>query len=180
MLSLLFLLACGSGSDGPPPRPDGTFAVLSVEMSGAEVDGRDVVTGRFPGCTWGQETLTFRESSMQVDVAVLCPQKGGVEAYGCEVGVTAAATWDAARGVFVVPHAVQGKGQFLAIRETGPSKALTGCDYTLEAGEWPVARVRNGSWKWEVRSPSGTVHRLDKASSEPDFATAMLELTKEE
>jgi hypothetical protein len=180
MLSLLLMFACTGSSDGPPPRPDGTFLVRSVAMAGAEIDGPDAITGNYPGCSWGQELFTFSEGELRREIAVLCPQKGQIEAHGCEVSTVATATWDAAKGVFTVAQPVKARARFASIKEGQPPRSMAACSVTLDAGEYPIARIYNGLWKWEVRTPDGTVHRLDAGPDEPDFAAAMLELTQEE
>ena len=53
-------------------------------------------------------------------------------------------------------------------------KHLTDCHVSLPAGDYVVAKVsRKPGWKWEMRSPEGTVYRLAQAEERPDFVEAL-------
>jgi len=181
MLSpLLLLLACGPDPNAPPPRPEGVLEVLEVETGGGDVvSASDMVAGRSEGCTWGREIWRFDGDKAIVQNDVLCPADRANESFGCQVRVTGEASWNAERGVFVVPKRVGGMARFVGAKDSdidpGPR---TYCSVTLEAGEYPVARVRNGQWKWEMRTPAGMVLRLVVSDVKVDFGYAMAEVEK--
>lgn len=177
--ALLVLLACGPDPNAPPPQPEGVLEVLEVETSGGEVSASDMVTGRNPGCIWGREIWQFDGTKVLVQNDVLCRGQRPDESYGCQVRAIADATWDAERGMFVVPKRVGARGQFIGTKDSdidpGPR---TSCSVTVAAGEYPVARVRNGVWKWEMRTPAGMVLRFARSDIKVDFGFAMAEAEK--
>jgi hypothetical protein len=177
MLSpLLLLLACGPDPNAPPPRPEGVLEVLQVETGGGVVSGSDMVAGRNETCTWGREIWRFDGDALLVQNDVLCPSERADESFGCQVRVVGEATWDAERGVFVVPKRVGGMARFVGTKDSDIDPGLrTYCSVSLEAGEYPVARVRNGQWKWEMRTPAGVVLRLVVSDMKVDFGFAMAE-----
>jgi len=179
MLFAALLMACLRDPNAPPPEPEGEFKVLAVQTSQAVIEGVDVITGAYPGCTWGQRTFTFDGETLGTEIDVLCPSVEH-EAFGCQVEVRAQATWDAARGVFQVPHTTVARGYFQSHNDGERPERLSQCRAELTKGDYTIARVYNGRWKWEVRTPDGAVHRLVSAESRPDFVGAMLATREEE
>ena len=180
MLSaLIFLLACGSDPNAPPPRPEGVLEVLEVETSGGVVSASDMVAGRNPGCTWGREVWQFDGDNAMVQNDVLCKSSRSDESFGCQVRVLGSASWDAERGVFVVPRRVGSRGRFVGLPDSAIDPGgRVACAVSLAAGEYPVARVRNGQWKWEMRTPAGMVLRFAPSDVKVDFGFAMAEVEK--
>ncbi len=153
--------------------------MLEVETGGGIVRASDVVAGRHEGCAWGRELWRFEGDEAIVQNDVLCPAGRADESFGCQVRVTGEATWDAARGVFVVPKRVGGMARFVGAKDSDIDPGhRTHCSVTLEAGEYPVARVRNGQWKWEMRTPAGSVLRLVTSDMKVDFGYAMAEVER--
>mgnify|MGYP000023227543 CR=1 FL=1 len=173
LITTLFLLACGPDPNAPPPRPDGEFRVVAVHTSEATIPGPDAILGGYPGCIWGQQSFTFTKDRVATEISVLCPSDKE-NALACQVNVRGEAFWDAEGGRFVVPNRAKGTGAFVSHNEEEPPKDLAGCEVVLAKGEYPVARIYNGQWKWEVRTPDGSVHRLVAAEARPDFVGAML------
>lgn len=178
---LALMMACGmlSNEGGPLSRPEGAFLTLQIDVLGTVHTASDVLVGRYPDCTWAQETYAFSDGFLQVDHAVFCPARGASEGYGCEVGLIAPARWDAEAGAMVVEHALTARAGFEAQVPNLPPRAMVDCSVALEAGAYTLVRTYNGVWKWEMTTPSGLVHRLDYAPDAPDFATAMLAQTPE-
>jgi hypothetical protein len=89
------------------------------------------------------------------------------------------ATWDAEAGKFTVAYPVAARSRTIGVADDaipGP----TSCEVSIPAGEYPVLRVRNQDWRWEVRSPSGKVLRLSLPKSDrPDFVSAIQPAPKE-
>jgi hypothetical protein len=178
-VALLQLLACGPDPNAPPSRPDGVLEVHEVETSAGLMSASSQVVQRNDGCLWGREVWAFQPERISVQNDVLCPGKGPDEAYGCQVRVTADAVWDPARGVYTVAHRTAARARFVGTPDSeldpGPR---THCRVELEAGEYPFARVRNGEWKWEMRTPAGTVYRMDTSDARAEFGSAMRDLAK--
>lgn len=181
MLWLPLLLSCGLlPTDGvPTSAPEGAYLSLQIDVLGTVHTASDVLVGRYPDCTWAQETYTFSEGHLRIDHAVLCPEAGHLKGYGCEVGVIVPARWDAPTGALVVEETLTAKAGFEAQQPNLPPKPMASCSITVEEGAYTMLRTYNGVWKWEMTTPSGLVHRLDYAPDDPDFATAMLAQTPE-
>lgn len=157
MIAFVLLLAgCGSSEDGPTDRIEGTWEVHAAAESGQ--------------CAWERQTYTFGPSTVRATVDVLCPGAGG-EHVGCTVSAELPATWDPngrwqVTGSLVARASAQGTGD----------KALPAstCWAALEPGNYPVAKVRNQPWKWEVTTPSARKLKLRRPdSARPDFAAAL-------
>jgi hypothetical protein len=101
---------------------------------------------------------------------VLCPASVG-DYYGCEVSARVPATWDEDAGKFVVEYPVAARSRTIGIGDDaipGP----TSCEVAVPAGDFPVVRVRNREWRWEMRTPNGKVYRLRLPRSDrPDFVS---------
>lgn len=176
ILPLVLLLACGGDPNAPPPRPDGLLQVIEVETGTGVASGSAYVRARQPACGWGREVWWFEEGKITVQNDFVCAAASPDEAYACTVRMVADASWDAARGVFVVPRAVRGRARFSGVGDPVTSGERTRCSLEIAAGEYPVARVRNGQWKWEVSTPAGVVLRLGPGDARPDLTAAMREL----
>jgi len=173
LVATLLLLACGPDPDAPPPQPEGDFRVIAVQTSDATIDGSDVITGAYAGCRWGQQTFGFTAESVSIEVSVLCPTTAE-NAMGCQARVEAEASWDGARGVFTVPRRTAARARFRGLEEGKQPTEMAACKAVIESGEYAIARIYNGQWKWEVRTPDGAVHRMVDADRRPDFVNAML------
>jgi hypothetical protein len=177
---LLLLLACGPDPNAPPPRPEGVLEVMGVETSAGVVTTSDMVMGRNEDrCVWGREIWHFDGDKVIVQNDVLCPADRPNESYGCQVRAIGDVSWDGERGVFTVPTRIAARARFTGTPDSDidPGRR-THCSVALPAGEYPVARVRNGQWKWEIRTPAGMVLRLARSDYKVDFGFAMQEAGK--
>ena len=83
------------------------------------------------------------------------------------------AAWDVAAGSWKVTEAASATSRTLGVGD-GAIELPTTCSVAVQAGDYPVARVRNQRWKWEMRTPDGTVYRLRQPDSDrPDFVSAL-------
>ena len=174
LLAFTYWLACLSDPDAPSPEPEGFLEVLEVETGGGVVSATEVVKGRNPGCRWGREAWRFEDGHVYVQNDVLCSGRAKNEAYGCQVRAMAEAPFDAQRGVYTVPHRVDARGRFVGDRTSAidPGERAH-CAVSIVAGEYPVTRVRNGRWKWEIRTPAGMVLRVLDTDGKVDFGFAL-------
>ena len=183
-LFLLVLVGCGADPNAPPPRPEGLLQVLDVEVDGGVTPAAEVVRARREGCGWGREVWWFDEGKLTVQNDFVCAAGSADEAYACSVRVSADAVWAPERGVYTVAQEVRGLARFVAVDEPVKPKPgkppppvsrveRTRCAMTLAAGEYTMARVRNGQWKWEMRTPAGAVLRMDLGDERADLTAAM-------
>lgn len=195
---ITFVLSLAACTNDKPPLPEkiqGLWELHQVETAGGQVDALDTVLARYPGCTWGRMTWTFEADHLKVGHDVLCP--GAMdEYYGCEVAARVPAVWNETAGSWKVEYPVAVRSRTVGMGddrpgapasaenpgaqrpdELGSTGALgvpTSCEVTLAAGDYPVARVRNQDWRWEMRTPDGTVYRLRLPESDrPDFVAAI-------
>lgn len=185
---VLSLAACKSDQPPVPEKIQGLWELHQVETEGGEVDALDTVLARYPGCTWGRMTWSFEEDHLEVGHDVLCPGESNTrgadptaappteaEYYGCEVAARVPAVWsvNGAVGSWKVEYPVAVRSRTVG-RGDDALSIPTSCEVTLAAGEYPVARVRNHDWRWEMRTPDGTVYRLRLPESDrPDFVAAI-------
>lgn len=176
MTSLLFVtwLGCLGQDDGPPRQIQGLWTVSQVETDReVVVDGMQLALAQFPGCTWARQTWHFGERTVRMGYDVLCPGGGSDEYLGCQVSVEAPATWDDGQGTWSVEHTARARSRTLAL-EPAALQMPTTCHAQIEAGTYPVRRMQNQDWRWEMRVPNGRVLRLALPDSDdPDFVTAM-------
>jgi hypothetical protein len=151
----LLFAACGMSTDGSTDHIEGTWEV------------HDPAGGQ---CAWERHTYTFGPSTLRSTVDVLCPGAGG-EHVGCTVSAELPATRDET-GRWQVAGSIVAR----ATSEGTGDKALPAstCWASLEPGAYPVAKVRNAQWKWEVKTPSDDVLHLRRADTDrPDFVAAL-------
>ncbi|MEQ1571653.1 MAG: hypothetical protein ABMA64_38850, partial [Myxococcota bacterium] len=155
------LLPALSGCDSLPttnPQPErisGVWELHQDKLTDKQVDAVDFLLEKYPGCTWGRMTWDFQADHLEVALDLLCPAGVG-DYYGCEVSVRVPATWDAAAGKLVVPHPVAARSRTVGIGEEAIG-VPTSCEVAVAAGDYPVARVRNEDWRWEMAAPNGHV-----------------------
>ncbi len=168
------LVGCLPEDEGPPRQIQGMWTVRQVETDReVVVDGTQLALQQFPGCTWARQTWHFSEDSVRMGYDVLCPGREAGEHYGCQVSVEAPATWDDAKGEWTVAHTAHARSRTLAL-EAGALDVPTTCHAHVQAGTYPVRRMQNQEWRWEMRVPTGRVLRLAlPESDEPDFVSAM-------
>lgn len=173
-LSLLTLLACQGDTNAPPEKISGLWELHQVETAKGEVAGVDAVLSRYPGCVWGRSTWKFTDDHVEAAIDVLCPASANRdEMYGCTVAASVPAVWDVAGGSWKVSDPAAATSRTLGVGD-GAIAVPTTCSVQVPAGDYPVARVRNQRWKWEMRTPDGTVYRLRQPDSDrPDFVTAL-------
>jgi len=169
------LFGCLDEPEGPPRQIQGLWTVSQVETDReVVVDGGQLALQQFPTCTWARQTWHFsEEGTVRMGYDVLCPGDRDQEYYGCQVSVEAPAAWDDAEGTWTIEHTARARSRTLAL-EVASLDVPTTCHAHLEAGVYPVRRMQNQDWRWEMRVPSGRVLRLSLPDShEPDFVTAM-------
>lgn len=168
------VFGCLSEDEGPPRQIQGLWTVTEVETDReVVVDGMQLALQQFPGCTWARQTWNFGQSTIRMGYDVLCPGRETDEYYGCQVSVEAPAAWDDAEGTWTVEHTARARSRTLAL-EAAALNVPTTCHAHVEAGVYPVRRMQNQDWRWEMRVPNGRVLRLSLPDSdEPDFVTAM-------
>ena len=171
---LLLLVACTGDSSGPPEKITGLWELHQVETAKGEVAGVDAVLSRYPGCVWGRSTWKFSDDHVEAAIDVLCPANAAKdEMYGCSVTASVPAAWDVAAGSWKVTEPAAATSRTLGVAD-GAIELPTTCSVQVPAGDYPVARVRNQRWRWEMRTPDGTVYRLKQPDSDrPDFVTAL-------
>ncbi|MEN0062019.1 MAG: hypothetical protein AAGA48_07680 [Myxococcota bacterium] len=177
MMTALFatwLLGCLPSDDGPPKQIQGLWTVSQVETDKeVVVNGMQLALQQFPGCTWARQTWHFSENSVRMGYDVLCPSRDPDEFYGCQVSVEAPARWDDGQGTWTVDHTARARSRTLAL-EAASLDVPTTCHAHIEAGTYPVRRMQNQDWRWEMRVPNGRVLRLALPDSDdPDFVSAM-------
>jgi hypothetical protein len=160
-------------NDGLPPKIEGLFELHQVETASGELEAVDVIMGRFPGCHWGRMTWEFQGDRVVVGHDLLCPGANDQENFGCSVSLALEATWNAEQGSWTIPLGGSATSRTKGM-DTLALKVPTMCSVTVPAGNYPVARVRNQQWRWEMGQPDGTVLRLKVADSDrPDFVRAL-------
>ena len=178
---VLSLVACKTDQPPVPEKIQGLWELHQVETEGGEVDALDTVLARYPGCTWGRMTWTFEDDHLKVGHDVLCPgvSTGAspmeAEYYGCQVAARVPATWSVigSVGSWKVEYPVAVRSRTVGRGDEALS-IPTSCEVTLAPGDYPVARIRNHDWRWEMRTPDGTVYRLRLPESDrPDFVAAI-------
>jgi len=173
------LFGCLTEDEGPPRQIQGMWTVSQVETDKeVVVDGMQLALQQFPGCTWARQTWIFGEDSIRMGYDVLCPGAMTDEFYGCQVSVEAPAEWNDSEGTWTVANTARASSRTLAL-ETGALQVPATCHSHIEAGTYPVRRMQNQEWRWEMRVPSGRVLRLAlPTSDEPDFVGAMRKTTE--
>jgi hypothetical protein len=155
-----------------PEKISGVWELHQEESTTGQVDAIASILDKYPGCTWGRMTWTFDEDHLSLGLDVLCPAGVG-DYYGCEVKARVPAVWHAKEGKFTVDAPVAARSRTVGIAEDaipGPTK----CEVSIAAGDYPVVRVRNQDWRWEMRTPNGKVFRLRLPRSDrPDFVSAI-------
>ncbi len=190
----LAMFACKGNQADVPKKIVGTWEVHQVEVAGGEVDGGTAVTNTHPDCTWGRLTMTFEEDAptegaektpdrisghVSATTDVLCPTKVPGEMFGCTVSARAAAEWDVKRGHWVVPHGSTVRNRTRPLDAAAIASGTT-CEAKVATGNYEVVPVRNQKWKWEMRTPDGTVYRLRMPTSDrPDFVAALQKIQRD-
>ncbi|MEO0599856.1 MAG: hypothetical protein AAF211_00375 [Myxococcota bacterium] len=167
-------LGCLTEDEGPPKQIQGMWTVREVETDReVVVEGMQLALQQFPGCTWARQTWHFSEDTIRMGYDVLCPGRSTDEHYGCKVSVEAPASWDDASGTWTVSNTARASSRTLAL-ERASLDVPARCHAHIEAGSYPVRRMQNQAWRWEMRVPNGRVLRLAlPESDEPDFVSAM-------
>lgn len=174
------LLGCNQETNAPPPQISGLWQVHQVETGSGEIDGQAVALRQFPGCSWARQTWRFEGDRLVVEHDVLCPSSVENEFVGCSVAAEVPATWEPTAGKWVVPASVRAKSRAVGL-EAGALALPTACTVEVDAGDYPVLRMRGQDWRWEVGLPNGTVLRLRiPESDEPDFVMAMRQAKQEQ
>jgi hypothetical protein len=184
----LAMLACKGNQPDLPKKIVGTWEVHQVEVAAGEVDAMVAVTNGHPGCTWGRMTLTFEEDAVLPEAPavegmapghftattdVMCPTKDKGEVFGCTVSARVPADWDVVGGKWVVAQGTTVRNRTRPI-DTMAMASGTACEAKVSSGEYEVVTVRGQKWKWEMRTPDGTVYRLRAPQNErPDFVAAL-------
>lgn len=170
-LPALLLVACTGSEDAPPEQIEGLWELHQIETDGQDVDASAALLAPTPDCSWARQTWRFQGDHLEVGTDVLCPVAPGEHA-GCQVRARVPATWDP-RGHWVVGEPVTARSRTVGLGD-GAMTRPTACAVTVAAGEYPVVRVRGQKWRWEMRTPAGTVYRLKPPDTDrPDFAGAM-------
>lgn len=186
----LFAIACQGDKNAAPEELVGTWQLHQVEIATGEVDATEALLPSYPGCLWGRQIWSFsddggenkdgkRTGHLEATTDILCPVKKpggkGDEYYGCTVTARVPASWDVAKGAWIVTDGTQARARTLPL-DTAAIQGPTACEARVDAGEYPVARVRGEKWRWEMRTPDGAVVRLRTPDTErPDYVTALLE-----
>jgi hypothetical protein len=172
--SLLVLAACTGDSSDPPVKITGLWELHQVETAKGEIAGVDAVLSRYPGCVWGRSTWSFTDDHVEAAIDVLCPaSEAKDEMYGCTVTAAVPAAWNATAGSWQIADAAAATSRTLGVGD-GAIEVPTSCSVQVAAGDYLVRKVRNQRWKWEMRTPDGTVYRLRQPDSDrPDFVTAL-------
>lgn len=184
----LAMMACKNKQADVPKRLEGTWEVAQIEVAGGEVEAKVAVTNGHPGCTWGRIVMAFDPddpATSQVEMTdaipghlstttdVLCPTQVGGEMFGCTVTARVPATWQVRAGKWVVADGATVRNRTRPL-DTGAIASGTSCEAKVSAGDYEVVQVRGQKWKWEMRTPEGTVYRLRAPQSErPDFVAAL-------
>ena len=187
------MLGCRGSQSDLPKKIVGTWELHQVEVAGGEVDAQTAVTNGHPGCTWGRMTLSFEEGSdegsggkakaekgaervpgfLSSTTDVLCPTNTTGELYGCTVSARVPAEWDVKAGKWVVTSGTTVRNRTRPLDASAMAGGTT-CEAKVSSGDYPVVTVRGQKWKWEMRTPDGTVFRLRAPTSEhPDFVAAI-------
>lgn len=176
MTSFALALALGSGCAPQekqlPEKIKGLWELHQVETAGGQIDARQLVEQRYPGCTWGRMTWTFDEDHVSVGYDVLCPAATG-DYYGCQVAARVPSAWDPEAGSWHIEYPAAARSRTIG-RDEAAIPVPTACEVTLAAGDYQVVRVREPDWRWEMKTPEGTVYRLRLPESDrPDFVAAI-------
>jgi hypothetical protein len=171
---LLLLAACNGDKNALPEKIAGVWEVHQVETGKGEIDGLAAVLAAYPGCVWGRTTWDFTDDHVEVSTDVLCPASvTNDEFYGCSVTAKVPAAWDVKGGSWTVSEASTATSRTVGTGD-GAMQTPTACRVTVEAGDYPVARVHGQKWRWEMRTPAGNVYRLSQPESDrPDFVAAL-------
>lgn len=168
----LTTLGCQTPQKPLPEKIKGLWELHQVETAGGEVDEATIIAQRYPDCTWGRMTWTFDEGHLAAGYDVLCPAATG-DFYGCQVSAQVPATWDPDKGQWHVDNGVGARSRTIGLEEDA-LPVPTSCEVTVAGGDYPVVRVRKPDWRWEMRTPEGTVYRLKLPESDrPDFVAAI-------
>lgn len=161
------------GQEPLPEKIQGRWEVHAIETEGGIVTAQEVIAQQYPRCLWGRITWTFDEGHVSLGYDVLCPADAG-EFYGCEVSARVPAAWAEQAGAWEVAHPARARSRTVG-RGDDSLTVPTSCQVTIQPGTYPVVRVRNQDWRWEMQSPDRTsVYRLKLPSSDrPDFVAAI-------
>ncbi len=160
-------------NDGLPPKIEGMYQLHQLETASGEIESLDVVLGAYAQCDWGRQTWEFQGDRVVVGHDVLCPGFDDGERFACSVSVAVPAEWDKELGKWTIPHGATATSHTSGLDDAA-LQVPTECTVKVSAGTYPVARIRNQRWRWEMGQPDGTVLRLRIADSDrPDFVRAI-------